>query len=29
MNIKRIQKSKNDSIISNEILKRKDLSLKA
>ena len=29
MNIKRIQKSKNYSIISNEILKRKDLSLKA
>ena len=29
MNIKRIQKSKNYSIISNEILRRKDLSLKA
>jgi hypothetical protein len=29
MKIKRIQKSKNYSIISNEILKRKDLSLKA
>jgi len=29
MNIKRIQKSKNYSIISNEILKKKDLSLKA
>ena len=29
MNIKRIQKSKNYSIISNDILRRKDLSLKA
>jgi predicted transcriptional regulator len=29
MNIKRIQKSKNYSIISNEILRRRDLSLKA
>ena len=29
MNIKRIQKSKNYSIISNEILRRKDLSLKS
>ena len=29
MNIKRIQKSKNYSIISNEILRRKELSLKA
>ena len=29
MNIKRIQKSKNYSIISNEILRKKDLSLKA
>ena len=29
MNIKRIHKSKNYSIISNEILRRKDLSLKA
>ena len=29
MNIKRIEKSKNYSIISNEILRRKDLSLKA